>query len=62
MVDFCVVGVPDEYSGEVAMAFVVLRDGILDPGDSSEDRLRKENEIRQGLYDVRHFPNVFLLI
>lgn len=48
--DVCIVGIPDEYSGELPFAFVVLNPSAR--GESNKDS-GKEEEIRTALMRVR---------
>lgn len=49
--DACVVGVPDEYSGELPLAFVVLSADTVSKITSGKTT---ENDVKQTVAKVRH--------
>lgn len=50
--DACVVGVPDDYSGEVPLAFVVLNAGA---STGIEGNIQERNRIKASIVKVRSY-------
>ena len=48
--DACVVGIPDEYSGEVPLAFVVLEGKVA---DTVKGNPKAEEELKKAIQRVR---------